>query len=467
MAIILYPDQIELLDGVRASIRKGNKSVLMQLMTGGGKTMIASAMIEGSRAKGTKSIFVVPRRELLKQVSQTLEKHDMPHSFVSSGLPFNAFAKTFIATAPSLVRRLDKVADMNLVFIDECHISGDGIDKIIKFYQERGAIIIGLSATPKKTSGKAMGDWFSDMVEGKDIRWLMDNKRLSNYRLFAPDMPDLSGINTVGGDYNQGMLSDRMEQDKVLIGNAVAHYKTHAMGKLGVTYTTSRKHSEIVAEEFRKAGVPASHIDGTMKDDERAKIIGGFARREILQLVNCDLLTTGFDLASSAGIDVSIECMSDLQPTQSIAKQIQKWGRALRYKNFPATIFDHAGNVTRHQLPCTPREWSLQGEKKGTRAGVEKAVAVQSCSKCYWTAPLWGLKCPNCGDVREIKSREIEQVEGELLEVTPAMIAEQKLHKKEEQGKAQSLQDLLAIEKSRNYKAGWAYKVYNSRKGKR
>ena len=63
MAIILYPDQIELLDGVRASIRKGNKSVLMQLMTGGGKTMIASAMIEGSRAKGTKSIFVVPRRE--------------------------------------------------------------------------------------------------------------------------------------------------------------------------------------------------------------------------------------------------------------------------------------------------------------------------------------------------------------------------------------------------------------------
>ena len=473
MEIKLFDDQEELLQSVRNSIKRGNKSVLMQAATGSGKTICSAAMVKGSYNKGTRSLFVVPRRELLKQTSTTYNKYDIPHSYVSAGMPFNPFSQAFVSTAPSLARRLDVLENINLLIIDECHISGDGIDKIIKHFKVRGAIVVGLSATPTKLSGKGMDDWFDDMVCGKSIRWLIDNNRLSDYRLFMPSRPDLSGIKTLAGDYNQHQLADKMEHDKVLVGDAVRHYKTYAMGKLGVTYTTSRKHSEIVAEEFRNAGIPATHIDGTMKDEERGKIIKAFANKELLQLVNCDLLTTGFDLASSAGIDVCIECLTDLQPTQSIAKQLQKWGRVLRYKPYPALIFDHASNTMKmdgtlnHGLPCTERNWSLKGTAKGTRDGMERAVPVQSCSKCYWTAPPWGLKCPACGDVREVQSREIEHIDGELLEVTKEMIMQQKKEARIEQGKARTLRELLALEKSKGYKSGWAFKVYKSRGVKR
>ena len=473
MEIKLFDDQQELLQMVRNSIKQGNKSVLMQAATGSGKTIVSAAMVRGSYTKGTRSLFVVPRRELLKQTSATYNKYDIPHSYVSAGMPFNQLSQAFVSTAPSLARRLDVLQNINLLIIDECHISGDGIDKIIKHFHGQGAVVVGLSATPTKLSGKSMGDWFDDMVCGKSIRWLIENKRLSDYRLFMPSRPDLSGIKMLGGDYNQHQLADKMEHDKVLIGDAVHHYKTHAMGKLGVTYTTSRKHSEIVAEEFRNAGIAATHIDGTMDDAERAKIIRAFANKELLQLVNCDLLTTGFDLASSAGIDVSIESLTDLQPTQSVAKQLQKWGRCLRYKPYPALIFDHASNAMKmdgtpnHSQPDTERNWSLQGTSKGTREGVEKAVSIQSCEKCYWTAKVWGLTCPQCGHTREIKSREIEQVEGELVELDKNMIMQQKAQARQEQGRAETLEDLLKIEKQRGYKSGWAYITFNLRKVRR
>lgn len=467
MNIQLHPDQEELLNSARGSIRGGNKSVLIQASTGSGKTIISASMVKSSLAKGTRSIFVVPRRELLKQTSATYNKYDIPHSYVSAGREFNPFAQSFIATAGTLVNRLKNLDNIKLVVIDECHISGAGVDAIIKHYQTSGAVVIGLSATPTKLSGQGMGTWFSDMVCGKSTRWLIDNKRLSDYRPFAIDIPDLSMIKTLAGDFNQGQLSAKMEQDRVLVGSAVAHYKSHAMGKLGVTYTTSRKHSEIVAEEFRRAGVPASHIDGTMDDTERSRIIKAFANRELMQLVNCDLLTTGFDLASSAGVDVSIECLTDLQPTKSIAKQLQKWGRVLRYKDYPAIIFDHAGNIDEHLLPCTEREWTLAGQKKGKREGGEKAIAVQSCSVCYWCCPpTHDRRCPNCGHIEPIKERKIDQVDGELQEIDPKTVIIKQ--KKQEQGRAQTLEQLIAVGKARGMSnaVGWANHVFNARKGK-
>lgn len=428
--IELYDDQKEMLEDVRSSIRRGNKSVLLQAATGSGKTQVSAAMIAGSQSKGTKSIFIVPRKELRKQVSNTLAKHDIQHGFVSSGLPFNAYSKTFVATAGTLLKRLDSVSDMNLVICDEIHHAGDGMDKIIKFYQAKGAVIIGLSATPKKLSGKGLDCWFSDMVCGKSIKWLIANRRLSDYRAFIIDIPDLSGIKTVAGDYNQGQLSSKMENDRVLVGSAVQYYKSHAMGKLGVTYTTSRKHSEIVAEQFNENGVPAAFIDGTMDDIERTRIIKAFARRELLQLVNCELLTFGFDIASASGIDVAIESLTDLQPTKSLAKQMQKWGRVLRRKAEPALIFDHSGNImnskgeVNHSFPDDDREWTLQGITKTKGEGKERAVKIMQCSRCYYAQrPNYERRCNNCGYVQPVQERDIKTVDGELREIKAGDIA--------------------------------------------
>jgi len=439
--IVPFPDQMEMMNGVRQSMRRV-KSTLLQSATGTGKTVMACYMMQQAHAKGSRCIFMVPRRELLRQTAKTMESYHIPYGCIAAGYTDNPFAKIRLATSGTLSRRMDTVSPPNILFVDETHYGGDEVARVIKWAKDAGAWIVGLSATPWKLSGKGLGDWYDDMVQGPQIRWLIENRRLSDYRLFAPSRPDLSGIKTTAGDYNKGQLDDFMTADRVLIGNAVNHYRSHAMGRLNVAFGTSIKHAEIIAQSFRDAGIPAAHVSGVMDDAEIAKRVRAFARRELLVLANCSLLTFGFDLASAAGVDVTVECMSDLSPTQSLSLQMQKNGRVLRMKNYPAMIFDHSGNVDRHGLPDADRQWSLEGQLK-KKGSSEKTEPTRQCGSCYFVhrpSPI----CPNCGSVYPSKAREIEEVEGELVEINRASIHAKKKLDRMSQGRAKTYSELVA-----------------------
>jgi len=428
----LFPDQIELVDNIRASMKR-HKRILVQAETGFGKTIASAHMICESRAKGNTALFVVPRRELLKQTAKSFYDNDMQFSYISSGYQTNPYAKTFLATTGSLIRRLAKVPTPKVVFLDEAHYGGETNKKIADHFAARGAWIVGLTATPEYPNGNGMGDCYSDMVQGPSMRWLIDNKRLSNYRLFAPSRPDLSGVKIMGGDYAKGELAERMEADRLLVGDAVKHYREHAIGRLAIGYCTSRKHSEITAAAFRNAGIPAAHVDGETPDDEMLRILRAFARREILVLTCADLLLFGFDLSSASGMDVTVEVMIDLRPTMSRTLQRQKNGRTLRFKEYPAIILDHSGNAMKHGLPCDAISWTLAAKEERRRKGddEERSSPVKQCSgghadgpqrgkpmkSCHFTHPP-APRCPNCGAWYTIESRMVEQVDGELVEIS-------------------------------------------------
>lgn len=414
--INLFPDQEELLEAVRTEIRKKNRAILMQSPTGSGKTIVAASMIAGSRSKGTRCMMLVPRRELLRQTALTLGQYEIPFSYVASGYPTNPYAKTYIGTVQTLVQRLDKAPILDVLLIDECHYGGAELDKIITHYKAQGTYIIGLSATPIKKDGRGLDCWFDTMVCGKSVRWLMDNNRLSNYKLFQPSRPNLSKLKT------DKSIDDYMMHDKVLIGDAARHYKKYAMGKMGISFSTSRAHSQKIVDEYNGNGISACLIDGTMDDEERSRITKSFARREFLQLVNCELCTFGYDLAAASGMDVCIETLTDLAKTLSLSRQLQKWGRVLRKKDEPALIFDHAGNSFNHigeevhGFPCKERIWSLTGRDKKNGVMGEKTMPVRQCPSCFY-AHNPSPKCPNCGFVYPIQVREIEHVDGELMEI--------------------------------------------------
>ena len=460
MTISLFDDQAALIDDVRDRMRR-TKSVLMQAPTGSGKTVMTAAMIQSARDKGTRAMMVVPRRELLRQTAETFRAFSIPHSYVSAGYEFNPFAKTMLATSGTLARRLDRVPVPQVVFIDETHYGGGELDRVIKHYQAAGSWVIGLSATPIRLDGKGLGMWYQSLAEGPTIGDLIHRQRLSRFRMFAPASPDLSGVKTSAGDYAKGQLADRMEGDRVLVGNAVEHYRKHALGRLNVCYCVSIKHAEIVAAAFNGAGVPAACITGKMDDAERTRLIRSFARRELLVLTSVDLLTFGFDLGSAAQMDVTVECMSDLGPTKSLAKQMQKWGRVLRMKPDPALIFDHAGNAAQHGMPDDAREWSLAGKPKRDSDG-ERQEPVRQCAECYYVhrpAPT----CPACGFVYPVQAREVEEVDGELSEVTGAAPF------KRQQGMAKDLDGLIAVGRQRGMRhpEAWAAKVMTARMAKR
>lgn len=456
--IKLRPYQQDLENRTQDAMRR-YKWNLLQLATGGGKTFTAGSMINKARLKGSRVFFTVPRRELLRQSAESFASVGIPFSYIAAGHTHNPRELVQLATVGSLSRRLDKVTPPKLIFIDETHFGSNQLGSIIDWAKYAGAWGIGLSGTPSRTDGRGLGMWYDNMECGPSVSELMDMGSLNRYRAFAPDTPDMTGIRTVAGDYAKGQLSDKMEQDRVLVGNSVKHYKDKAMGMLNVCFCVSVKHAQIVAQSFCDNGVPAACIHGGMKDDERRRLIMAFARREIKVLTSCQLLSFGFDLSSAAQMDVTVECMSDLQPTQSLALQLQKFGRVLRPSDKPSVILDHAGNLERHGFPDDHRDWSLADREKKGGGNSEPTLPFKQCPNCYFCfSPV--PSCPSCGFIIPVADRTIEEVDGDLKEVEK----QEKKEERQKQGQAQTLADLLVIQKEKGYRHGWAQRVYNGRK---
>jgi superfamily II DNA or RNA helicase len=442
-----------------------NKAVLMQSPTGSGKTIMALDMIMGAYEKGSTTVFTVPRREILAQTIETVQKLDVPFGVISPDHSYNPLALIQIAMLPTLAKRLDKIPAPKVMFVDECHFGGADLDRVIEWSRAGRGWRVGLSATPLKTNGKPMSDHYDHMERGLQVGELIKLKRLSEFRYFAPQQPDLSAIASRNGEYVQSQLSEFMEADRVIIGDAVKTYREIAMGKLNVVFATSRKHAGIVCDMFNAAGITAMMIDGTMGKDERKRIIKGFARREFTVLVSVALLTFGFDLAAAAQMDVTVESMTDLCPRKSLPMQLQVWGRTLRMKTEPAIILDHAGNWKENGFPDDDRDWTLDGSKKRASSD-EKAEPVRQCDIArggcgYVHRPA--PECPNCGFVYPIMSREIEQVEGELEELDrAAMVRERKM----EQGQADTLEGLRELARRTGKNPRWADHVWKARQAK-
>jgi DNA repair protein RadD len=320
--------------------------------------------------------------------------------------------------------------------------------RVMQRYPQALGLIV--TASPERLDGRGLGQGqggFADtMIVAPGMAWAIEQGFLSPYRVFtAPQQLDLSGVHTRMGDYVSSEVAEKVDKPHVT-GDAIAHWQRHARGTRTVVFCVSVEHSKHVADEFNLAGIPAAHIDGGLDDAERDRAIVDFAEGRVLVLCNVNLVSEGFDLASIAQKDVTIDAIIDLAPTQSLVNAMQRWGRALRpAPGKTAVILDHAGNVLRHGLPDDDREWSLEGRKRGRRAANDNApdVPVKTCKKCYAIhrpAPV----CPMCGYEYPAQDRKVEQREGNLAEITREQVDAERRQRLMQQGKAQTVADLMA-----------------------
>ncbi|MBF0131050.1 MAG: DEAD/DEAH box helicase [Magnetococcales bacterium] len=451
----LYPHQNEMIANTRLALRSitsGPRAVIMQGPTGVGKTVIMAAMSKGALELDKQVISTVHRHELMQQSSKSFEKWGIPHGVIASGQPY-ADEKLHIASIMTLVRRLDKIRPPDLILIDEAH---HGMAKqwatVIKHWPN--AAIVGVTATPQRLDGKGLDGLFQRLVIGPRVRWLIDNKFLSPYRLFIPPIGiDTSKIRTVLGDFDKQQLEEVVDK-KTITGNAVKHYLRYADGKRAIVFCVSIKHARNVAAEFQNNCIEAVPIYGT--DPDRDEKMRKFAAGTIQVLCSVDLISEGLDVPS---VEVAIL----LRPTQSLAMYLQQVGRVLRYvAGKVAIILDHVGNYTRHGMPDVEHDWKLAGipKKKGSKNDVDSGVII--CEKCYCVFPPAPV-CPSCGHVRETKRPPIHEVDGDLEEV---LRVETAIRKKEEVKKAHSFADLERIRMQRGYAPGWTHKLMKARQQK-
>lgn len=459
MSFALRPYQVDIIGQARELMRQGIRSVLIQSPTGSGKTLLTAHMIGAAKAKGLNAWFTVHRRELIKQSIIAFSQVGIPHGVVSAGWMPEHRQAIQIGSIQTLIRRHHKMRPPKLIVIDECHhIAARSWANLIAAYPQ--AFLIGLTATPERLDGTGLNKWFKTMVKGPSVSWLIENHFLSPYRLYAPSSISTEGIHTRMGDFVQSELSTVV--DKPLItGDAIKHYRRHCDGKRAVVFCVSVMHSKHVVEQFNAAGIPAVHVDGETPPEVRDDAIKRFEQGNVRILSNVELFGEGFDLPA-------IEAAILLRPTQSLGLYLQQVGRALRPSSGKAVayILDHAGNCQRHGLPDDEREWSLAGRdtRKDSKNGGGASVKV--CPKCFAAQFAGRPSCKLCGHVFEIQAREVEEVEGDLIEVDPATVKRQRAF---EQSRALDLSALIELGKKRGYKRPelWAKHIFNARQARR
>lgn len=464
MTIVQLRDyQAEAIQGVRNALKRVRR-VLLQAPTGAGKTVLASFMVGQSTTRGLSCWFICHRAELVEGTSKTFHKFGQAHGIIAAGFPMNLQALAQVCSIDTLKARLKNLKPPKLAIIDECHhCSAAGWTVVIEWLREHGAVIVGLSATPKRLDGQGLDANFDEIVLGPSVSWLMEEGHLADYMAFCPPAPP--ELKARGKDDARGAQAKVMDRPK-LTGDIVSHWLKRARGLRTVGFACNRKHSLHMVEAFKAAGIPAAHLDGDTPRAERRRIIQEFAEGSIRVLWNVSLFGEGFDLAAIAQRDVTVDCVILARKTSSLALFLQMIGRALRPNGDRVkVVLDHADNVRTHGYPDDDREWDLKGKAKCGASNDNGPPPPVFCTGCYNSIrrPL-PPACPHCGKQLEAAtSGEIKVAEGELEASVEAETRRQdreriRLERKREEAEAVTLDQLFALAVRRGYQnpMGWA-----------
>ena len=195
--------------------------------------------------------------------------------------------------------------------------------------------------------------------------------------MYAPDVPDLSGVRVERGDYAEAQLAEVMGEAK-LVGSVVQTWLEKGEDRPTLVFGVNCAHALRLSEEFISAGVAAAYVDGYVDSVMRGRIADQFRAGEVRVICSVRTMTTG--------IDLPVSCICDAAPTQSEMLHCQKIGRGLRVN--PGTedlvVFDHAGNSLRLGLITDIHHAELDRSKPGERQ--QKAARAKRlpkpCSAC-------------------------------------------------------------------------------------
>jgi len=430
--MVLRDYQTDLIKKIYESWQRGNKNVLLQLPTGAGKTFIFTKIMADF---SDYAIAIAHRSEIVCQISLALARWGIKHNLlVPSKIAkeiirvhvkelgtsfFTQNSKYAIASVDSLLKKTDfNFNKIRLVIQDEAH------HVLIKNKWGKAASLfpnaIGLypTATPIRADGYGLGRFYDgimdDLISGPSMRYLIEQGYLTDYKIFCPPS-DINLINvklSANGDYNNFQLRNATHESHIT-GDVVEQYLKKANGKLGVTFAVDIKSAIEIANKFKANGVNAEVITSKTPDSLRYDIMKRFKDRQILQLVNVDLLGEGVDVPA-------LEVVSMARATQSFALYAQQFGRALRPLpgKDKAIIIDHVGNVMRHNVPDCDRTWSLASNRDRTNSNTDKKILITTCKNCFGVYARILSYCPYCQCKKVTAERSTpEQVDGDLTEL--------------------------------------------------
>lgn len=254
-------------------------------------------------------------------------------------------------------------------------------------YENPDVRLIGLTATPYRLQSGMLHEGDGAMFDGiayeANVADLINQGYLSRLTCKHGGDVDLSNVKKTGGEFNLGDLGQVMSAMELVEHHCDAIVDRCQGRKAILVFAVTVEHAKAVSAALLARGVGSGIVSGNMPIKDRDAVIGAFKAGRMRALVNCQVLTTGFDYPA---IDVVVM----LRPTMSPGLYVQMAGRGLRLApgKTDCLVVDFGGNVMRHGFIDDVRP-----SKKGVNAG---QAPIKRCPECWGLIPLGAKVCPQC-----------------------------------------------------------------------
>jgi superfamily II DNA or RNA helicase/HKD family nuclease len=338
---------LEALDAERE--RHGRWRNLVVAATGTGKTVIAALDYRrlAERWPGASLLFVAHRQEILAQSRRmfrmVLRDGSFGEMYVGGERP-ERWRHVF-ASIQSLARLGAETIDpthFDVVIVDEFHHAAADTYRLLLDHV-RPKALLGLTATPERTDGQPVTEWFDGRFAAELRLWeAIDEGLLVPFQYFGVhDDVDISRLTWRRGGYDLSELSELYLRDRHRIAKVLAAVRDKVldprrMRALG--FCVSIEHAEYMALRFTEAGIPAAAVSARTGTVERAAALRRLRDRDINVVFAVDLFNEGVDVPA-------IDTVLFLRPTESATVFLQQLGRGLRHSpdKDGLTVLDFVG----------------------------------------------------------------------------------------------------------------------------
>ena len=330
-----WPFQREMLQRLETERERHHRyRNLVVAATGTGKTVVAAFDYRRLREHLTNPslLFVAHRREILLQslnaYRAVLRDGSFGELLVDGQRPEQG--RHLFASVQSLAQ-ID-LADIppdafNVVVIDEFHhAAAPTYERLLKHLKPR--ILLGLTATPERTDGRSVLEWFDGRIAVELRLWdALDRGLLSPFQYFGlHDGTDLSRVQWSRRGYDVIALENVYTGDQArvsLIVQAIQDKVASPASMRALGFCVSVAHARFMAREFRRRGLPSVAVSAETPGEEREAALRDLRDRRVNVVFCVDLFNEGVDVPE-------VDTVLFLRPTESALVFLQQLGRGLR-----------------------------------------------------------------------------------------------------------------------------------------
>ena len=316
-------------------------SVVVQLPTGGGKTVILSALSPDG--------VIAPGVDLVRQLSERIPGAQ-------------------VETIQGLARRLSKgeaLPDWDRVAVDEARLAlAPQWTGVVRYYLDRGAELILTDATPATADGRGLGVVAEELYQAAGMRELIEASYLVPFKILSPDA--------------------RTDE---LAASPVDAWTWQTPGQSAIVFAENKAHAAGIVESFTARNVSAAMITDDSSDRQRAWVLRALGDGSLTVAVCAQILRQGIDVPRVSSIILA-------RGVGSYPLWMQAIGRGAR--PFPGktccTVLDLRGAFHVHGHPEEPMIWGLDGSVRPQNEALPPCV---KCDRCG----AWGTggACQICG----------------------------------------------------------------------